>query len=704
MSRAHARSRVIALVAGAVVALSTTLTVSAAGPRPVVAPRPTGEQPAWERPDPRNVDGGTRLIIRYAPGTSAQDRRAAATASPTAEPVADVPSARIGVVALPADATPTEIATASAAIAATPSVQSVSVDHRRYRDLDPTAEPGWPELWAMENHGQRLFGGVAGTNGKVDVDLDATAALAVTKGDPSVVVAVIDDGIDFSHPDLATQAWTNPGESGGGKETNGVDDDGNGYIDDVHGWDFCHDDNTVHDPDDDFHGTHVAGTIAAALDGQGVVGIAPSVKLMALKFLGDDDACGFDSQAIEAIAYAKHFNVRIANNSWSGRGRLTSAPDLKAAIANSGMLFVVSAGNDGIDNDAETFPALPASWDLPNILSVAAIDNKGALADFSNYGKVSVDIAAPGVAILSSVPAYDGDHGHLSFGWDWLDGTSMAAPHVTGTAALVASALPSLANDPLALRSKIIMGGKPESLTKTFTASGRMVDAFRVLDATTPTAHAASAFGFVAGSVVTTTTIPSRSTWPAATDDLSGIQSYDTAVSTRGSSFKTQLAGTLGQTAYKTLTFKTPYVMRVRARDRAGNVSDWAIGRKFEPRIYQETTSFATYAGSWSSSLIRASSGGRERSATRAGASVTLRFTGQAFGIVATRGPSRGSAKAWVDGVYVGIVDLHASATKSRVVVLTRAWSSNGSHTVRLVVVGGGTHPRFDFDALVLMR
>ena len=178
----------------------------------------------------------------------------------------------------------------------------------------------------MENTGQQLFGGVAGTNGKPDVDLDAGSALAVTTGDPSVVVAVIDDGIDFSHPDLAAQAWTNPGESGGGKETDGIDNDGNGYIDDVHGWDFCHDDNTVHDVNDDFHGTHVAGTIAASLDGQGVVGVAPSVKLMALKFLGDDDACGFDSQAIEAIAYAKHFGVRIANNSWSGRGRLDSAP------------------------------------------------------------------------------------------------------------------------------------------------------------------------------------------------------------------------------------------------------------------------------------------------------------------------------------------------------------------------------------------
>ena len=229
----------------------------------------------------------------------------------------------------------------------------------------------------MDNQGQRLFGGVAGTNGKADVDLDApppSRSPTATRASSSRSSTTASTSATRTSP---TQAWTNPGESGGGKETNGVDDDGNGYIDDVHGWDFCHDDNTVHDPDDDFHGTHVAGTIAAALDGQGVVGVAPSVKLMALKFLGDDDACGFDSQAIEAIAYAKYFGVRIANNSWSGRGRLTSAPDLKAAIANSGMLFVVSAGNDGIDNDTEAFPALPASWDLPNILSVGRDRQQG---------------------------------------------------------------------------------------------------------------------------------------------------------------------------------------------------------------------------------------------------------------------------------------------------------------------------------------
>ena len=349
-------------------------------------------------------------------------------------------------------------------------------------------------------------------------------------------------------------------------------------------------------------------------------------------------------------------------------------------------------------------PTLPASFDLPNIISVAAIDNTGRLADFSNYGRKTVDIAAPGVAILSSVPAYDGDHGHFSFGWDWLDGTSMAAPHVTGTAALVASYLPALAANPIALRARILGSGKADADTSGLTATGRLVDAFRAIDAVPPTASAASAFGFLTGSVVGTTTIRARAMWPAAVDDLTGIQSYDAALSARGGAFRTQVVGTTARTAYSTLAFKTPYTVRIRARDRAGNLSGWVVGRTFEPRIYQETTSFATYHGTWSSTLARGSSAGRERSSTRAGASVTFQFTGQAFGIVATRGPSRGQAKVWIDGAYLGVIDLHSAATKSRVVVLNRAWTARGSHTVKFVVVGTSGHPRFDVDALLLMR
>ena len=286
-----------------------------------------------------------------------------------------------------------------------PSVRTVHVSHRIYRALDPEDEQFWNALWGLHNTGQTI----QSSSGVANVDVDGRESLGVATG-TGVVVAVIDDGVDFSRPDLAGQAWVNPGESGSGKETNNVDDDANGYIDDVNGWDFCHDDKTVHDPDDDFHGTHVSGTIAAKLNGTGIVGVAPNVKLMALKFLGDDQACGWDDQAIAAIDYAKSFGVRISNNSWA---RPASAPPfgnpaddvpLYEAIEGSGMLFVAAAGNSGQDLDNDSRPSIPASFDLSNILSVAAVDNAGQFASFSNYGETSVDVSAPGVDIAQHDP------------------------------------------------------------------------------------------------------------------------------------------------------------------------------------------------------------------------------------------------------------------------------------------------------------
>jgi subtilisin family serine protease len=216
------------------------------------------------------------------------------------------------------------------------------------------------------------------------------------------VVAVIDDGVNFSHPELAGRAWTNPGEV-----PNNNLDDANGYVDDVNGWDFYNRDKTVHDSGVDAHGTHVSGTIAASVDGQGVVEVAPNVKIMALKFLGPEG--GYTSDAILAIQYAKAEGAKISNNSWGG-GSYDQA--LYDAINNSGSLFVAAAGNNGSNNDDYRF--YPASYDLPNILSVAAVNNQGKLASFSNYGATSVDIAAPGVGILSAVPGNPGDAATLS--------------------------------------------------------------------------------------------------------------------------------------------------------------------------------------------------------------------------------------------------------------------------------------------------
>jgi subtilisin family serine protease len=253
-------------------------------------------------------------------------------------------------------------------------------------------EPRFAELWGLHNVGQE----VDDVQGVPDVDVNALEASSVTQGSQNLVVAVIDDGVDFSHPDLAARAWANPGEIPG----NGIDDDGNGKVDDVNGWDFHNNDKTVHDPGEDAHGTHVAGTIAASVNNTGVVGVAPNVKIMALKFIGPDG--GTLEGAIQAIEYAKSKGAKITNNSWGCDPGFCDSAALKDAIANSGSLFVAAAGNDSNDNDA--IPAYPASYDSPNILAVAAINNQGNLGGFSNYGAASVDVSAPGVDILSSVP------------------------------------------------------------------------------------------------------------------------------------------------------------------------------------------------------------------------------------------------------------------------------------------------------------
>lgn len=318
-------------------------------------------------------------------------------------------------------------------------------------------EPRFGELWGLHNTGQVIGGASAGTE---DVDVNALEASTVTQGDPNLVVAVIDDGVDFSHPDLAGREWTNPGESGDGKETNGVDDDGNGRVDDVNGWDFRNNDNSVHDADD-FHGTHVSGTIAASVNGQGTVGVAPNIKIMALKFLGSSG--GSTSDAVLAIEYAKSKGAKISNNSWGG---VHYSQALAEAIDASGMLFVASAGNSGLDTDA--LPHYPSSYTSPNILSVTALNNQGELAGFSNYGRDSIDVAAPGVGILSSIPGAS---------WEFFSGTSAATPYATGAAALVASDSPELLSDPAALKQVLMDTGKRDPDTAGKTVTGKMVDA-----------------------------------------------------------------------------------------------------------------------------------------------------------------------------------------------------------------------------------
>jgi subtilisin family serine protease len=645
------------------------------------AGRPTEGGHAWSK---RTATDDARLIVTYVSGTSRQHARDAEHEG--LELVNFKPAKRRAVFQTTGESLRSE----QRRLERDPAVRSVQISHRLYRDLDPENEQFWQFLWGLHNTGQEI----QGFTGVADVDVDGREALGVANGG-GVVVAVIDDGVDFSRPDLAGQAWVNPGESGGGKENNNVDDDGNGYIDDVNGWDFCHDDKTLHDVNDDFHGTHVSGTIAAKLDGAGIVGVSPGVKIMALKFLGDDAACGWDDQAIAAIEYAKSFGVRISNNSW---GRTAGAPGedtaLRDAIADSGMLFVVSAGNSGVNNDTSLLRAVPASFDLPNILSVAAIDNQGLLADFSNYGPTSVDVAAPGVDIASNIPAYDG----TPAGYYYLSGTSMASPHVTGIAALIGSQSPALLDSPTDLKKRILDTAKDIGETLGDTVTGRVADAASALDTTDPTAFAPNSYAFVTG-IAMGSSITTRVRWPAATDDLSGVASYALRQSVNGAAWTTVTASTTALSSDRSLGFSKGYRYRVRAQDKAGNTGDYVDGPLVTPKLTQQTGSGATYGGTWTTSSSSSASGGSTRYATKAGAWVQFSFTGRAVGLITPKGTSRGSAKVYVDGTYVGTTSEYRSSSQSRIVLFARNWGSSGSHTVKFVLTGTSGHSRFDIDA-----
>ncbi len=300
----------------------------------------------------------------------------------------------------------------AARFTADPAVSGVSPNYLRYVDALPPDDPGLALQWGLE-------------------DVRAGDAWQSTTGSGDVVIASVDTGVDVLHPDLAANMWHNPGEVPG----NGVDDDGNGYVDDVYGIDAAYDDSV---PMDDYgHGTHTSGIAAAVGDNAlGVAGLGWRTKIMALKFINYDGG-GTDADAIECIDYAVRekldhgVNVVAINASWGGGASSLFLRNAINRAGDAGIVFVASAGNDAEDNDKH--PHYPSSLDSPTMLSVAATASDGRLAYFSNWGRVSVDLAAPGEDILSALP--DGRYESWS-------GTSMAAPFVTGAVALCAARYP----------------------------------------------------------------------------------------------------------------------------------------------------------------------------------------------------------------------------------------------------------------------
>lgn len=338
--------------------------------------------------------------------------------------------------------------------------------------IAPGADPLFAQQWGMN-------------------DIGVMEAWKITRGHPDMVVAVIDTGVDYTHEDLLPNLWRNPREI----PDNGIDDDNNGYIDDVIGWDFVSNDNRPYDlamePLDILfkggnpgHGTHCAGNVAArGNNGKGIAGVAPDVKIMSLRFISEKGQ-GTTADAIKAVRYAVDNGAKIMSNSWGSEGEEAGAPENQALrdtvqyAQDNGVLFIAAAGNGhrgvGYDNDKDAAPAFPASYNHDIIISVAALDSADRLGSFSNWGVNSVDIGAPGVKVFSTVV----DQGYsdvvidkMGFKATW-DGTSMAAPHVAGAAALYWSAHPEKtwqdvkaailgsAKKTSTLNNKVVSGGK----------------------------------------------------------------------------------------------------------------------------------------------------------------------------------------------------------------------------------------------------
>lgn len=381
--------------------------------------------------------------------------------------------------------------------------------------LSTPNDPGFGDMWALENTGQS--GGVPGA------DIDARPAWDITTGDQNVVIGVIDSGVDYTHPDLVGNMWVNPGEVCG----NGQDDDGNGVVDDCHGYSAV---NSNGDPmDANGHGTHVSGTIgASANNGVGVTGINWDVQIVGCQFL-DADGYGSTAGAIECLDYMTNLKVNqgvnlvATNNSWGG-GAYSEA--LKTAISdsiNQGIMFVSAAGNDGIDSDVTA--SYPGGYDLDGIVNVANTTRVDGMSGTSTYGALSVDLGAPGTDILST---------YLNGGYATASGTSMASPHVAGVAGLVWSIAPHLS----VTEVKAILMDSGESIPALSgkTVSGKRLNALSALEAADP--EPAYRFTLTPGtqeivagdSTTLTLDVDSIADW-SGTVDLSVASSPDISVS-----------------------------------------------------------------------------------------------------------------------------------------------------------------------------
>jgi subtilisin family serine protease len=311
-----------------------------------------------------------------------------------------------------------------------------------------------PKLWGFRNTGQT--GGTAGADSRI---VDAWKVTTGDRSEKGPLIAIIDSGADLDHPDLVGNLWTNPGEIAG----DGIDNDGNGVVDDIHGYDGGDDDGS---PDDGVgHGTHVAGTIGAVgNNGVGVTGVNQQARLMICKI--DSGGRITTDGAIRAVLYATKMGADITNNSWGG-SRLNQATE--DAYKASPALHIAAAGNNGADTDKSPF--YPMGFDIPNMIAVGATDHNDAKASFSNYGLTSVDVTGPGKDILST---------KNGGGYHSLSGTSMASPFVTGVAGLILSAYPDASHEEV--KDRLINGSDKIAGLEGKSVSNGRVNAAKALE------------------------------------------------------------------------------------------------------------------------------------------------------------------------------------------------------------------------------
>jgi subtilisin family serine protease len=391
-------------------------------------------------------------------------------------------------------------------------------------------------------------------------------------GSSNVLIAVIDEGVQVNHPDLNPNIWVNPFETPG----DGIDNDGNGYIDDINGWDFANNDASVYDSTGDDHGTHVAGTIGArGGNGAGIAGMNWNIRMITAKFLGSGG--GTTANAVRAIDYitdlkSRHgINLVASNNSWGGSGYSQSLHDAIIRHANQNILFVAAAGNSAANNNSSGF--YPANYDTSMgtstqaaasydaVIAVASITSSGALSGFSNYGSTMVDLGAPGSSIVSTVP----NNTYASY-----DGTSMASPHVAGAVALYASAQSGTVTAQ-SIRQAILGSATPTASLSGKTVTGGRLNIFAALnlsnDQTPPQISSISSQPGSTTAVITWTTNE-----PASTEVLYGTDQNN--LNQTYSDANLTLNHQAGLSGLNTLT---TYYFRVRSRDAAGNVTTSAV-------------------------------------------------------------------------------------------------------------------------------